>query len=55
MASGAAMRMPVPRSLFSAAMAPGGPIMVKAKPPTARVGMTAMSASRSPLFCEVSL
>ena len=52
MASGTAMRMPVPRSLLSTATAPMGPIMAIPSAPTPRVGSTALSASRSPLCCD---
>ncbi len=54
-ARGAAMRMPVPRSLLSTATAPMGPIVAMPSAPTPRVGITALSASRSPLCCEVIL
>ena len=54
-ASGAAIRMPVPKSLLSTATAPAGPIVARPTAPTARVGITALSASRSPLCCEASL
>src|SRR6516162_11356687 len=47
--------MPVPRSLFRAATAPCGPIVAPATAPTAKVGITALSASRSPRCCEASL
>src|SRR5262245_11372431 len=43
-ASRAAVRMPVPISLLSTAAAPCGPIVPSASAPTARVGMTALSA-----------
>ena len=54
-ASGAAMRMPVPKSLLSTATAPAGPIVARPTAPRASVGITALSASRSPLCCEESL
>ena len=49
------MRMPVPKSLLSTATAPPGPMAAMPTAPTARVGITALSASRSPLCCELSL
>ena len=49
------MRMPVPRSLLSTATALTGPKVAMPSAPTARVGITALSASRSPLCCELSL
>ena len=54
-ASGAAMRMPVPKSLLRIATAPPGPIVAMPRLASASVGMTALSARRSPLCCEVSL
>src|SRR5712672_2450960 len=54
-ANGAAIRMPVPRSLLITATAPVGPSVAKARPPRPRVGTTALSASFSPRCCEASL
>ena len=55
MARGAAIRMPVPKSLLSTATAPPAPMATIPTAPTARVGITALSANRSPLCCELSL
>ena len=55
MASGAAMRMPVPRSQLRMATALSGPIVPKPRLAAASVGITALSASSSPWGCERSL
>ena len=47
--------MPVPKSLLRIATAPAGPRVAMPTLASASVGMTALSASRSPLCCEVSL
>ena len=48
-ARGAAIRMPVPKSLLSTATAPKGPMVASPTAPMDKVGITALSASTSPL------